>query len=109
MHNSIGADQRVSAAPLDTHQLIVDDIRALIAHVDVSMRLVASGLAPQDAWEDGLNPASSLDVVVLDDVTPRYARVSEALIACKTGLHLALQSLVGPGGEPAGEASAGGF
>lgn len=55
--------------------------------------------------EAGGDQAGSTDVVVLDDVTPRYATASAALGACKAGLDLALQCLMDTA-EQAGNESA---
>ncbi|WGD52852.1 hypothetical protein QA641_02575 [Bradyrhizobium sp. CB1650] len=83
----------------DSHQLIAADLRSLIARIEVSMRLIDAVMAQEDmAQEDNCNPAGSTDVFVLDDITPRYATASAALIACRAGLGTALQCLLESGG-----------
>ena len=76
------------AANGDSHQLIATDLRNLIARIDNSMRLIEAAMM-HDAGGD---ETGSVDVVVLDDVTPRYATASAALGACKAGLNVALQT-----------------
>jgi hypothetical protein len=45
------------------------------------------------ARENGPEDPGSIDVFVLDDVTPRYVTAGAALSACRAGLDLALQCL----------------
>jgi len=69
---------------------VVADMMALIVHVQASARLIEAAIR-RDADDHGEAP----DVVVLDDVTPRYAKVNSALSVCNMVLDAALQSLLG--------------
>ena len=63
----------------DNHRAIVSDLVALIEHVQASIKLFEAAIVrefPLGNQEIGGN------VVVLDDVTPRYIRVNAALSAC---------------------------
>jgi len=75
----------------DLHRAIVADLVSLIESVEASMELIQSatgGEATLGNQEPGTN------VVVLDDVTPRYAMVSDALEACNASLGTALRFLL---------------
>ena len=72
------------------HGAIVSDIVSLIACVRTSMELIdaaVAGEAPLGDQEIGTN------VVVLDDVTPRYVRARAALNSCEAHLGAALRFL----------------
>ncbi|WP_312015597.1 hypothetical protein [Bradyrhizobium liaoningense] len=53
----------------DSHQLIAADLRNLIALVEGGIRPIEAAMMR----EAGGDQAGSIDVVVLDDVTPCYA------------------------------------
>lgn len=89
MFNFAGMSPPLARAETDSHQLIASELRALIARIESSMRLIDAAMA-QGGSSD---PAGSHDVVVLDDVTPRYAAASAALDTCRAGLGRALQHL----------------
>jgi hypothetical protein len=61
----------------------------LIEHVQASMKLLESAIASESA-PDGQEAAN---VVILDDVTPRYAQASAALNSCNASLGVALHVL----------------
>lgn len=88
MQNYAATGPLVAVPNGDSQQLIAADLRNLIAQVESSMRLIEAAMIR----EAGGDQAGSTDVVVLDDVTPRYA--SAALVACKAGLDVALQCLM---------------
>lgn len=72
------------------HGAIVSDLVSLIECVRTSMELIdaaVAGEAPLGYQEIGTN------VVVLDDVTPRYVRVRAALNSCEAHLGAALRLL----------------
>ena len=73
----------------ESYHSIVSELVSLIEHVQASMKLLESAIASESA-PDGQEAAN---VVILDDVTPRYARASSALVACNTSLDAALQFL----------------
>ncbi|MGY3441854.1 MULTISPECIES: hypothetical protein [unclassified Bradyrhizobium] len=74
----------------DPYNLIVTELVALIGHVQASLRLIEAAMAREAllAEQDG-----AADIVVLDDVTPRYVAASTALKASGTGLGAALDRL----------------
>ena len=90
MQNYAGADPRIAAANCDSPQLIASELRSLIAQIETSMRLIETAMIRNDEEHD---EPGSIDVFVLDDVTPGYATASAALSACRVGLDLAVQSL----------------
>jgi hypothetical protein len=63
-------------------------------HVQASMKLVESAIA-SEALAD--NQEISPNIVVLDDVTPRYVKANAALAACNAGLGAALHVLLDAG------------
>lgn len=73
----------------DTPQSLVADLRALITRIDTSMRMIGAAMELADPFD----PSGSTDLVVLDDLKPRYATASAALLACRAGLDDALQHM----------------
>ncbi len=100
MQNFAATDLAVPA-PSDSRQLIAADLRSLIAQIESSMRLVEAAMAREDSSDE----AGSIDVFVLDDVTPRFLTASAALSACKASLDLALQCLSDSGKPDEGAAA----
>jgi hypothetical protein len=87
------ADGGIAALPehhVDNVGSIVSELAALLDHVQASMKAIETAIA-RDA--SSRSPEYADNVVVLDDVTPRYARASSALKACNTNLDAALQFL----------------
>ena len=75
----------------DSYRTIASDLKSLIAHVQASIALIDTAIAselPLGNQEIGAN------VVVLDDVSPRYARASAALDTCRASLAAALHFLL---------------
>jgi hypothetical protein len=64
---------------------------SLIEHVHTSMKLIESVVASESPLG---NQESSANVVVLDDVTPRYVRANAALNDCNARLGSALHVLL---------------
>jgi hypothetical protein len=92
MRNAVGS--RVSVPPEarnDGDQSIVSDLVSLIVRVKHSMELLETAIA-REAVSAGRDIAS--DVVVLDDVTPRYVKANAALASCRAGLGVALHALL---------------
>jgi len=77
----------------DGHPSIVLDLVSLIERVQASMRLLDTAIA-REATLGGQDLASN--IVVLDDVTPRYVSANAALGTCKAGLGMALHFLLDP-------------
>lgn len=74
----------------DSYRSVVSDLVSLIEHVQASLRLIERTMVP----ETSLAGQETANVVVLDDVSPRYARAAAALKACDANLGIALHSLV---------------
>ncbi len=89
MKNATAAD----VVPLDhRHEgfgAVVSDLASLIDRVQASIKLIETAQGQQPTADT--EPA---DVVVLDDVTPRYAQASAALKSCNESLTAALQFLI---------------
>jgi hypothetical protein len=68
---------------------VVSDLVGLIEHVQNSLRLIERTI-------DGETPESSTNIIVLDDVSPRYMRAAAALQACDVSLGTALRALLDP-------------
>ncbi|WP_339029079.1 hypothetical protein WHZ78_01390 [Bradyrhizobium symbiodeficiens] len=94
MLNYAGTPPLAAMADADSRQLIAAELRSLIARIDISVRLIDAAMKPEEveAVPDSAI-AGSTEIIVLDDVTPRYATASAALNACRAGLGRALQSL----------------
>jgi len=94
MLNSAGTPLLVTTPEADSRQLIAADLRCLIAQIQSSMRLIDAAMIDAGLErDDGGDRAGSIDILVLDDVTPRYATASAALNVCRAGPGRALQYL----------------
>lgn len=93
MPNYAGTPPLAAMAETDSRQLIAAELRSLIARIDISMRLIDAAMEPDhdSAIVDAVS--GSTEIVVLDDVTPRYAIASAVLNACRAELAQALQNL----------------
>lgn len=92
MQNSAAGD--IATQPGDgqeSYRSIVSDLVALIGHVQASLQLIETAIAREKALGD---QDASAGIIVLDDVTPRYAKASAALRACDAGLGAALDLLL---------------
>jgi len=100
MLNFAGTPPVVTTAESDSRQLIAADLRSLIRQIESSMRLIDAAMmnAGQEPDDSG-DQAGSIDIVVLDDVTPRYATASAALNVCRAGLGHALEYLSESGNQ----------
>jgi hypothetical protein len=72
------------------HGAIVSDIVSLIACVRTSVELIDAAIAGGSSLGDR---ETGRNVVVLDDVTPRYVRARAALNSCEAHLGAALRFL----------------
>ncbi|SFJ96709.1 hypothetical protein [Bradyrhizobium sp. cf659] len=94
MLNLAGTPPLVTTPEADSRQLIAADLRCLIARIESSMRLIDAAMIDAGLEQDNTSDqAGSIDIFVLDDVTPRYAKASAALNVCRAGLGRALQYL----------------
>jgi hypothetical protein len=92
MQNAAAGDASIQSADrMDGHHSIVSDLLSLIEHVQASIALIEGTLAREAALGNADIPAN---VVVLDDVTPRYMKTSAALSTCRAGLGVALHVLL---------------
>jgi hypothetical protein len=85
-----GGTSTTSDGPNDNYHAIVSDLVALVAQLQSSIHLIESAMvgdAPLGHQESASN------IVVLDDITPRYARANAALNAASAGLRVALHFL----------------
>jgi hypothetical protein len=92
MQNAAGSG--TSAASEDRivlHGVIISDLMSLIESVQAGMELIATAIAREASLG---NQEIAIDVVVLDDVTPGYAKVGAALNACNANLGAALHALL---------------
>jgi hypothetical protein len=89
MQNATAADMVPSDDRDDGFYIVVSDLVSLIDRVQASIKLIESAQARQSAAE-----AEFADVVVLDDVTPLYAKAGAALDACNASLNATLQFLI---------------
>ena len=88
----------------DRDRAIVSDLVSLIERVQTSMKTIEAAIA----WEASFgNQEFAGNVVVLDDVTPRYVRANAALNSSEANLAAALHFLLdirtpNPGSSEAG-------
>ncbi len=97
---SIGSGQDTAADLM----AVVADMMSLIVQVQASTRLIESAIHRDCEATD----EDAGDVVILDDVTPCYAKARDTLAGCKAGLDAALQSLLGTLSEAKARGPAGG-
>jgi hypothetical protein len=91
MQNAASDASTRSGGRNDSHSSIVSDLVSLIAHVEASMNLIETAIAREAPLG---NQEISANVVVLDDVTPRYVKANAALNTCHAGLGVALHFLI---------------
>jgi hypothetical protein len=90
----------------DVYRTVVTDLTSLIGRVQASLRLLEQTIAREQSLGD---QESSADVVVLDDVSPRYLNAAAALQTCDANLGAALHSLLDSGDVDAYAAKASAF
>jgi len=73
------------------HRAVVADLVSLIELVQTSLRLIERAIAREQSLG---SQESSAEVIVLDDVSPRYLRAAAALQTCEANLGAALHSLL---------------
>src|SRR5947209_3522107 len=74
----------------DSYRSVVSDLVSLIEHVQASLQRIEQSMVP----ETSSGGQEAANVVVLDDVSPRYARAAAALKACDANLGIALHFLL---------------
>lgn len=95
-----------SRDPCDNTTAIISNLGSLVEQVAAMMKLIESVIA-SEALTGHQDVAAN--IVVLDDVTPRYVRANAALGTCNAGLGVALhlvrdiriskQETLGPSGR----------
>ena len=100
MLNYAGTPPLAALADTDSRQLIAAELRSLIARIEISMRLIDAAMEPDDDSAVLTADLGSSDIIVLDDITPRFATASAALNACRAELGHALEKL-SESGNPA--------
>jgi hypothetical protein len=75
----------------DSYHSIISELESLIVHVEAGMKLIESVIAREQVPG---NQEVAADVVVLDDVTPRYVWANAALRTCSADLGTALHFLL---------------
>jgi hypothetical protein len=91
MHNAAGNNVKIEASDgNDAQGTVVSDLVALIEHVRASLKLIEQVAAQETSLA---NQETCADIIVLDDVTPRYLKAAAALNACDANLGIALHSL----------------
>jgi hypothetical protein len=81
------------------YRAVVSDLVSLVEHVQNSLRLIEQTIAKETSAETSPetppgSPESSTNIIVLDDVSPRYMKSAAALQACDVNLGIALHSLL---------------
>ena len=100
MLNYAGTPPLAAMAETDSRQLIAAELRSLIARMEISLRLIDAAMEPDDDSAVLTADLGSSDIIVLDDITPRFATASAALNACRAELGHALKKL-SESGNPA--------
>jgi len=77
--------------PNDAYRAVISDLVSLIEHVQKSLRLINQAIARETSPG---SQESSTNVIVLDDVSPRYMRATAALHSCNADLGAALHALL---------------
>jgi hypothetical protein len=91
MQNAAGDGAELEPdAQNDTYRSVVSNLVGLIEHVQASLRLIEQAMVRETSLG---GQESAANVIVLDDVSPRYARATSALKACDANLRIALRSL----------------
>jgi len=107
MQNAAG--DGVAQAPHDqkaAYRAVVSDLVNLVEHVQNSLRLIEQTIARETSPETSPgSPESSINVIVLDDVSPRYMKAAAALQSCDVNLGIALRSLADSSDGDPGTAS----
>jgi hypothetical protein len=88
MQNAVGNGTLAPSCECrDGDQAIVSDLESLIERVEASVRLIEAAIAKEKCFGD---QESGGNVVVLDDVTPRYVMANAALTRSQASLGAAL-------------------
>lgn len=94
MPNAAGGVRERSPHDQEEDRAVAADLVRLIEHVRSSLRSIEQTIAGEATTDD---PESFGNVVVLDDVSPRYLSATAALRACEANLDIAFRSLCNAG------------
>jgi len=95
MQNAANQDGLASSdSPIDGLGSIVSEMISLIEHVQSGIAAIEAEIVREQQCS---NRDDAANVIVLDDLTPRYARASAALNACRASLSTALNVLADKG------------
>ena len=75
----------------DSYRSVVSDLASLIEHVQASLRLIEQTMVRESSLG---GQETAANVIVLDDVSPRYVKTAAALKACDANLGAALHFLL---------------
>jgi hypothetical protein len=90
-----GGASAASDSANDSYHAIVSDLVSLVAQLESSIKLIESAMVREAPPLGNQEFASNVcNVVILDDVTPRYVRANTALNAASAGLRVALHFLL---------------
>jgi hypothetical protein len=91
MQNAEGGDASFQFNDRDySYRSIVSDLVSLIEHVRSSIELIESAIVRESPPSD----PEGANIIVLDDITPRYVTAGAALNTCNAGLGVALHVLL---------------
>jgi hypothetical protein len=90
MQDAAGGASAQSSSRNDDYRAIVSDLESLIEQVQASIRLIETAIVGESPLG---NQEIAANIVILDDVTPRYVRANAALNACNAALGGALHFL----------------
>ena len=98
MRDASGDGAQAAQDQNEVNHALVSDLVSLIDCVQKCLRLIERTIAGEMSPD---NPESSTNVIVLDDVSPRYMKAAAAVQACNVILGIALRSLLDSGdGDP---------
>lgn len=91
-----GAADELTQGRSETYRSTASDLIGLIELVQANLRLIEQVIDRETSQPSQENSAN---VVVLDDVSPRYSKVTAALQACDINLDVAIRALLESGRE----------
>jgi hypothetical protein len=89
-HGSVQSDNRQCDNRNDCCSSIISNPGSLVEQVRANMKLIESAITGEASPG---NQETAANIVVLDDVTPRYVTANAALNACNVRLGMALDPL----------------
>lgn len=94
MHNGTGSIMPAQSDDREVvYEAVVAELTSLVARIQASLTMIDSAVALEAS---AALQEIAANVVVLDDVTPRYLKAGAALKACDAGLGVALHFLREP-------------